>query len=278
MILHGDNLDVMRDLLSKGTRAHLVYMDPPFNTGRDFAFKPRDGGPEEHAYSDKWPSLDAFLEALRDRVVAARDLLTADGCLFLHCDPETSHYVKVMLDGVFGRACYANEIVWRYRRWPSGAKHFQWMHDVLLRYVRDHKAEPRWVQFYEPLSDSTIRAGGDRKQVAKFDDDGRRHRGLTAEPSKGAPLSDVWEIPVVAPSGQERTGYPTQKPEALLERIITACSYPGDTVLDPYCGSGTTIAVAERLGRVGIGIDASPVAIRVATQRLTPSAQLALPI
>lgn len=268
MLHHGDNLEVMRRLHAEGERVHLAYLDPPFNTGRDFTFKPRGAGPEEHAYSDRWPSLEAFVEALRERVAVVRDLLTPDGTMVLHVDPETSHYVKVMLDGVFGRQCFANEIVWRYRRWPTPARHFQRMHDVLLRYVRDPNVEPRWTQLYEELAESTRATWGDRKQRAVVKDGKRARSESTDAPSVGVAMSDVWEIPVIAPSGGERTGYPTQKPEALLERVVTGCSLPGDTVIDPYAGSGTTMAVAEKLGRRWIGIDASPVAVRVASERM----------
>lgn len=270
-LLHGDNLDHMRALHAEGVRVHLAYLDPPFNTGRDFAYKPRDGGPEEHAYSDKWPSLEAFVAAMRERVVAVRDMLTPDGCMILHCDPETSHYVKVMLDGVFGRDSYANEIVWRYRRWPSPSSHFQRMHDTLLRYVRDAGQDPRWNQLYEPVSKGILAKWGTSKQKADAGDGrgNKRRSTRTSETSPGAAMSDVWsDISFLAPVATERTGYPTQKPEPLLRRIIESCSHPGDTVLDPYCGSGTSGATALGLGRNWIGIDASPVAIRVASARL----------
>ncbi len=103
--IHADNLVGMAQLAAEGVQAHLAYLDPPFNTGRDFSTKSVGGG-KQHAYSDKWPSLDAFIAALRERCVATRDLLTADGCMVLHCDPETSHYVKVMLDGESWRTRY----------------------------------------------------------------------------------------------------------------------------------------------------------------------------
>jgi DNA modification methylase len=258
----------MLALHADGVRVHLAYLDPPFNTGRDFAYKPRDGGPEEHAYSDKWPSLEAFVAALRERAVAVRELLTPDGCMVLHCDPQTSHYVKVMLDGVFGRQCYANEIVWRYRRWPSPSRHFQRVHDTILRYVRDSATEPRWNQLYEPLAETTVQTHGTTKQQAVWREGRARYAGKSDEESPGVAMGDVWEIGIVAPTGVERTGYPTQKPEPLLRRIIESCSNIGDTVLDPYCGSATSGAVAQALGRNWIGIDESPVAIRVASARL----------
>jgi hypothetical protein len=269
MGLHlGDNLPIMRKLHARGARVHLAYLDPPFNTGEDFMFQ--RGGKAELAYRDKWSSFDAWLSALRARAAAVRDLLTLDGCVFVHVDPKSSHYVKVMLDHLFGRDCYANEIIWRYRRWPTPQPHFQRMHDTLLRYVRDRRQRPRWSQLYDPLSKSTMAGTGGRRQHKRWDAAAGKSVGmtLTDEASPGAFMADVWEIPLLAPNAVEGTGYPTQKPEALLERVLTACSYQGDTVLDPYFGSGTTGVVAKRLGRRWVGIDASPVAVRVAGARL----------
>lgn len=266
-IFLGDNLDVMRRLFDDHQRVHLTYADPPYKTGDDFYFKPRGGGPREFAFSDRWPSLDAYLTALRERLVAARDLLTEDGSLVLHVDPTHGHEVRRVLDSVFGPACFANEIIWRYRRWPTPARSFQRMHDALFLYRRNPKAEPRWTQLYEPLTPSTMARFGDRKKY-KFNDGDRVRSVVTDEPSPGSRMSDVWDIPIIAPVSRERTGYPTQKPKALLERIISACSHEGDTVLDPYCGSGTTLVVAKRLRRTGIGIDISPLAVRVSRERL----------
>lgn len=277
-LIHGDNLAAMADLLAEGVRAHLIYADPPFFTQRAFYYE--RGGSRELAFDDRWPSLETYVEALRLRCVAARDLLTPDGCIVVHVDPSTSHYVKVMLDGVFGRECFANEIVWRYRRWPTPTPHFQGMHDVLLRYVRDASAKPRWTQLYEPLSAHTLKSWGGKKQRMTTDANGRHVKSIVGDQdSPGALLSDVWEIGVIAPPSAERTGYPTQKPEKLLDRLISACTHPGDAVLDPYCGSGTTLAVAHRLGREAIGIDAGDVAIRVASARLAPKReQIPLPV
>lgn len=258
-IVCGDNLEVMRAM--PPACVHLVYGDAPYFTNRDFMTD--DGRP---AYSDRWPSLDAFVANLRDRCAAARDLLTDDGTLVLQVDPETSHYVKVMLDGVFGRECYRNEIVWRYRKWGSPTPNFQRCHDVLLRYARQ-PARQRWNQLYEPRSASTLATWGDGRVISKTID-GKRVTVQTDEPSPGTQMSDVWEIPIVAPSGNERLGYPTQKPRALAERVIAACSHPGDVVLDPWSGSATHVSAAVHLGRSGIGIDLSPVAVEVGTARL----------
>src|SRR5690606_33999234 len=153
--------------------------------------------------------------------------------------------------------------------WPSKTRNFQRVHDVLLRYVRDPQVEPRFNQLYEPLAPSTRATWGDKKQRAVTDDTGRRVRSSTTdEESLGTPLGDVWEVSIVAPVAKERTGYPTQKPEALLQRLIEACTNPGDLVLDPYMGSGTTLAVALRNGRRAIGLDVGAEAHTVTRQRL----------
>jgi DNA modification methylase len=175
----------------------------------------------------------------------------------------------VLCDEIFGADCFASEIVWRYRRWPSKTKNFQRVHDVLLRYVRDSRHEPRFRQLYEPLAASTLATWGDRKQRAVVDAKGQRLRSSsTEEATPGTPLGDVWEIGIVAPVAKERTGYPTQKPEALLTRLVEACTQPGDVVLDPYAGSGTTLAVCARLGRPAFGIDMNRRAVTIATRRL----------
>jgi site-specific DNA-methyltransferase (adenine-specific) len=135
--------------------------------------------------------------------------------------------------------------------------------------VKDPSVRPRFRQLYEPLAPSTLATWGTRKQRAIVGDDGRRTRSSkTREPTPGAPLGDVWDIGIVAPVARERTGYPTQKPEALIERLVSACSDPGDWVLDPYLGSGTTAAVCARLDRLHVGIDMNPDAIAITRQRL----------
>lgn len=261
----------------------LAYLDPPFLTGRAFeaveapsarTASPRERGPlrarpRTFAFDDRWSSKGAYLEALGQRLVLVRDLLAPHGSVVVHVDSKTSHYVKVLCDEIFGDDAFASEIIWRYRRWPSKTPNFQRVHDVLLRYRKDPKVAPRWNQPYEPLAASTVATWGTKKQRAVFEEDGRRARSSTTEEAtKGVPMGDVWEIGVLAPVSRERTGYPSQKPEALLERIVGALSNPGDVVLDPYAGSGTTLAVAAKLGRVFVGMDASDVAVGIARTRL----------
>ena len=263
-LIQGDNLEVLERLgASCAAKVTLAYLDPPFLTGR--VHYTSDG---RVAFDDRWSSRALFLASLRSCIAAVRVLLAPHGSMVLHLDPNTSHYAKVVCDEVFGERCFASEIVWRYRRWPSKTPNFQRVHDVLLRYRKDPKAAPRWNQPYEPLAASTLATWGTSRQQKTTGAKGQRVSKTTVEPSQGAPMGDVWEVGVLAPVATERTGYPTQKPEALLERLIGALSDPGDVVLDPYAGSGTSLVVAARMGRAFIGIDASDVAIEVARDRL----------
>ena len=280
---HGDNLAVLRALAEdRRETVTLAYLDPPFFTGRVHRAVDRGklaGEREERdAFDDRWCDRAAYLEALAPRLALVRDLLAPHGSVVVHVDPKTSHYVKVLCDEIFGDDCFASEIVWRYRRWPSKTPNFQRVHDVLLRYRKDAAARPRWTPLYEPLAPSTLATWGTGKQRAVVEASGRRARSSTTdEPTRGVPMGDVWEIGVLAPVARERTGYPTQKPEALLERLVDALTDPGDVVLDPYAGSGTTLAVAARRGRYFVGIDASDVAIGIARARLETPADRAYP-
>jgi hypothetical protein len=276
-LLEGDNLRVLRGLAATHAgAASLAYLDPPFFTNREHAAwlrkagAPRTSRTRVHAFDDRWTDLPAYLDALGVRLDATRALLAPHGSIVVHVDPKTSHYVRVLGDEIFGADAFASEIVWRYRRWPSKTPNFQRVHDVLLRWRKDPRCTaPRWNQPYEPLAASTLATWGTRKQRAVFAKDGRRARSSsTDEPTAGVPMGDVWEIGVIAPIARERTGYPSQKPEALLERLLGALTDPGDLVLDPYAGSGTTLAVAARMDRGFLGIDASPVALQTARDRL----------
>lgn len=280
-LLLGDNRVSLATLLPElRGQVTLAYMDPPFLTNRAFEAidkdtkVPRSGPlktrPKKFAFDDRWAGGRAeYLESIGQRLVLIKEMLAPHGSVIVHVDPKTSHYIKVMCDEIFGDEAFASEIVWRYRRWPSKTPNFQRVHDVLLRYRKDPKATPRWNQPYEPLAASTLATWGTNKQRAVIEEDGRRSRSSTTEEAtKGVPMGDVWEIGVIAPMSRERTGYPSQKPEALLTRVVEALSNPGDIVLDPYAGSGTTLAVAAKLGRVFVGMDASEVAFGIARTRL----------
>ena len=282
-LVQGDNRRALADLAGDlSERVTLAYLDPPFLTGRaheaiikDPSVRARDRSgplkarPKKFAFDDRWSSRAEYLGSIGQRLVLIRELLAPHGSVVVHVDPKTSHYVKVLGDEIFGEDAFASEIIWRYRRWPSKTPNFQRVHDVLLRWRKDPKTKPRFNVPYEPLAASTLATWGTNKQRAIVEKDGRRARSSTTEEaSKGVPMGDVWEIGVIAPVSRERTGYPSQKPEALLERLILALSDEGDIVLDPYAGSGTTLAVAARLGRTFVGIDQSEVALTIATNRL----------
>ncbi|HTV23429.1 MAG TPA: DNA methyltransferase, partial [Polyangiaceae bacterium] len=157
-LVQGDNLAALRALRERHAgEVTLAYLDPPFFTGKEHVriTRKREGRGKilrsaSPAFDDRWESLPSYLTALRDRVAAARELLADHGSLVLHLDPKTSHYAKLICDEVFGPRCFASEIIWRYRRWPSKTKNFQRVHDVLLRYVKDARVEPRFHQLYEP--------------------------------------------------------------------------------------------------------------------------------
>lgn len=281
-LVQGDNCRALAELASDlSEKVTFAYLDPPFLTGRAHEAIVQTGTPAKErsgplkaraksfAFDDRWSSRAEYLESIGQRLVLIRELLAPHGSVVLHVDSKTSHYLKVLGDEIFGEECFASEIIWRYRRWPSKTPNFQRVHDVLLRWRKCAKTKPRFNVPYEPLAASTLATWGKNKQRAIFEKDGRRARSSTTEEAtQGVPMGDVWEIGVIAPVSRERTGYPTQKPEALLERLILALSDEGEVVLDPYAGSGTTLAVAARLGRRFVGIDQSEVALGIATNRL----------
>jgi DNA modification methylase len=269
-LVFGDNLAALERLRdTHESKVTLAYLDPPYLTGRVHEAIDRGTRARRAAFDDRWTDRAEYLEHLRARMVAIKDLLAPHGSVVVHIDSRTSHYVKVLCDEIFGDDAFASEIVWRYRRWPSKTENFQRVHDILLRFRKDPSVRPRYNMLFEPLAASTLATWGTKKQRAVVDESGRRLRSSsTEEPTRGVPMGDVWDIGVIAPVSRERTGYPSQKPEALLERLVLALSDPGDWVLDPYAGSGTTLAVAARLGRRFLGIDQSEVAIETTRKRL----------
>jgi site-specific DNA-methyltransferase (adenine-specific) len=212
-------------------------------------------------------SMMAYLVNMTARLMPLRRVLKSTGSIYLHCDPTASHYLKLVMDTIFGKENFKNEIVWTYRRWPSKSKSFQRMHDILLFYVKDNKSDYTFNTIFQPLADITLKIHKGKKQQAVIID-GQRFSKDQIEESGGTPIPDYWYIPAIAGNARERLGYPTQKPEALLERIIEASSKEGDWILDPFCGCGTTVAVAEKLHRNWAGIDISMQAINVIAQRM----------
>ena len=272
-LVHADNRAAILALLGElEGRVDLLYIDPPFATGGSFSARTGPGAEEVLAYDDRWEvGLGDYLSRMLEQLELFRALLSPRGTIFLHCDWHVSHYLRCLLDEVFGEGAFKNEIVWRYRRWPAKTKSFQRMHDVLFWYGKAPNDSHAWTPLYEGLAPSTQKTWGTKRQVADFST-GRRRPSQTTEETLGAPMADVWDIGIIAPIARERVGYPTQKPEALLRRVIEAASRPGDLVADFFAGSGTTLAVAEKLGRRWVGCDLGRVAVHTTKKRL-----LALP-
>ena len=249
-LIQAEMLDAIR--LIPPQSVALVYLDPPFAANRVFA--DRAG-----AFDDRWHDLTAYLAWLKARLIALREILTPNGSLFLHLDRRASHYAKVMLDDVWGMAHFRNEIIWHYTGGGRSRTVFSHKHDTILWYS-NHASE--WTFNRDALRQPYKPSSGYAKS-------GIRSAGKHYMPHPdGTPPDDVWTIPMINPLARERVGYPTQKPERLLERIITAASNPYDLVVDVCCGSGTTAVVAQKLGRRWIAADQSPQAIEVTRQRL----------
>ncbi len=263
-IVLGDNLDVLVTLPSR--MAGLIYIDPPFNTGqtrervtlrtvRDADGDRRGFQGERYrtirtgtsSYVDDRQDYLAFLEP---RLIEARRILTDDGSFFFHIDYREAHYCKLLLDGIFGRSSFMNEIVWAYdyggrpkRRWPA-------KHDTIFWYAVDPQ---NYVFNYAAIDRIPYMAPG----------------LVGAEKAaRGKTPTDVWWSTIVSPTGKEKTGYPTQKPVKILERVVTVHSQPGDLVVDFFAGSGTTGEAAARNGRRYLLIDSNPEAVRVMARRL----------
>lgn len=269
-IFFGDNLHILRALPSNSI--DLIYIDPPFFSGRNYNQIWGDDN-EVRTFHDIWEDgLPSYMVWLNARLWEMRRALKDTGSIYVHCDWHASHYIKAEMDKIFGYDNFMAEIIWRYRRWPAKTKNFQRMHDVMLFYTKVISDNNTFNQMYEELAQSTLQTFGRKRQKADFSS-GHRKPSVLEEETKGAPLSDVWDIGIIAPISKERIGYPTQKPEALLERIIKVSSKEGDIIADFFMGGGTTCAVAQKLNRRFIGCDISRVGISVTLNRLIKDAE-----
>lgn len=281
LLFHGDNKEVLAHLLACGFRGkvNLIYIDPPFDSGADYVRKVSLRGAkgtakldgetytlgEQIQYTDIWAN-DNYLQFMYERLLLLKELLADGGSIFLHCDSGKSHHLRCLMDEVFGPNKFLNEIVWSYRRWPSDTDAFQSMHDTILYYVLELSKSRTFHRTYEDASESYMKRFGGKTQ--RLDEETGTRKITVEEETKGMPLRDVWEISIVAGFKGERTQYPTQKPEELLARIVGNCSNPGDFVLDCFIGSGTTAAVAQKLGRRWIGCDINKGAVQTTAKRL----------
>lgn len=258
-IRQGDCLDLAP--LVKPESVRLILVDPPFNTGRTRQGKLKESGtPAE--YADEWPTRDDYVNWLEARVRAMATCLIPGGSLVLHCPPEVSHVIRLMLEKVFGDDAFVNEIIWHYTGGGRSRSRFSSKHDSLLWFAPcgrggSYTFQPARIR--EAYAQSSGYARGGIKSGS----------GKLYQPHPDGKLpDDVWQIPIVNPLASERVGYPTQKPLALYERLVLALSDPGDLVADFFCGSGTSLVAAARHGRTWLGCDLSEVAVTTTRRRL----------
>ena len=267
-VRHGDCLAVVGGLATESV--DLVYVDPPFFTQKTHSLVTRDRA-TTFQFSDEWKSRAEYVEFLRARLKQFLRVLKANGSLFFHCDTNASHHIRCLIDEVFGEAMFRSEIIWHYRRWSNSQRNPLPSHQTIFFYSKTDAYE--YHQLFEGYSPSTNvdqilqRRQRDEhgKSVYARDKEGNI---VSDGHKKGVPIADVWDIPFLNPKAKERVGYPTQKPILLLERIISLVTSPGGLVLDPFCGSGTTLVAAELLGRNSLGVDVSAEAVQLATRRL----------
>lgn len=259
-----DNLERLRQMDPESV--DLIYLDPPFFSNRHYEVIWGDEA-EVRSFEDRWKGgIKQYVKWMKLRVAQMHRVLKPGGSLYLHCDWHASHHLRFMLDGIFEPNGFQNEIIWSYRRWPSPSSHFQRMHDTIFFYAKSADGPSTFNVEFEPNSESYTKRFKGKTQV--LDPDGGTRKLTLDAPSKGLPRRDVWDLSILAGSSKERLGYPTQKPETLLARIIEASTDPGDVVLDPFCGCGTTIAVAQQMQRRWIGIDISLTAAEIMKARV----------
>jgi len=291
----------VREEIEKEGGIKLIYIDPPFAVGSDFSFDIQINGEtaekkqsviEEIAYRDTWgKGISSYLSMMYERLKLMYNLLADDGSIYVHCDYRVSSYLKLLLDDIYGSDNFKNNVIWYYRRWTAGSGSFQKMHDDILFFSKSENFElnPVYIETTEGQKRkhekgwdrNTVKINGKRQpQLLVYNQDkvdeavqkGRinldDYARVVQVNSNETIAPDVWEINYINSQATERIDYPTQKPEALLERIIKASSNEGDLVADFFCGSGTTAAVAEKLGRKWIATDLGRFAIHTTRKRM----------
>lgn len=268
MLIQDDCLNGLKTL--KHCTVDMIYLDPPFFTQKQHMLRSAAG--TVYGFSDVWSSRGDYLAFLKERLIEMRRVLKDTGSIFLHCDSTSSHYIRLLLDEVFGEQQFRSEIIWSYKRWSNAKKGLLSGHQTIFFYSKSSRYKFN-VQYgtYSPTTNldqilqERIR-NADGKVIYKRDERGNT---VPAKEKQGVPMSDVWEIPFLNPKAKERTGYPTQKPIELLQRIIRISTDEGDFIADPFCGSGSTLVAAKLLRRDYIGMDNSPAAIQLCRERLS---------
>ena len=289
-----DNLFILRGMNSECV--DLIYLDPPFNSKANYA-APIGSEAAGAEFKDTWALSDidvewinlieakhpalyrillatmtsndkSYLVYMAARLLEMHRILKPTGSIYLHCDPTMSHYLKLLMDAIFGRDKFLNEVIWHYGKWTNASKFFQRNHDVIFFYSKnkDYSFNKLFQEFSQKTAIAKYNRKVDDRGVSVQDKDSPVD--VTKKKEKGVAMHDVWNIPFIHPMSKERTGYPTQKPLDLLRRIITASSNDGDLVLDPFCGCATACIAAELEERQWIGIDISPKAADLVKQRM----------
>lgn len=243
----------------------LIYLDPPFFSNRHYEVIWGDEA-EVRSFEDRWEGgIHVYVAWMRERMLEIRRILKPTGTVYLHCDHHASHYLKVMMDEVFGSRQFVNEIIWHYE--SAGGAPKKWLHrnhDTILRYAASNPKLVTWNRPLKPWPQSTLDKWQKDEDGLIYHQNGKQRYYVNPE---GKYDDDVWDL-TFSTRSRERLGYPTQKPEALLEKILSASSNKGDVVLDPFCGCGTALVAAEKLKRHWIGIDISPTAVGLMSRRL----------
>jgi len=285
VIYCGDNLIWLKKFPENSI--DLIYLDPPFFSNKHYEVIFNDGE-EIRSFQDRWKGgINHYIEWMKERIFELNRILKDTGSFYLHCDWHASHYLKVICDEIFGYNNFRNEIIWHYRRWTNVQKQYQKMHDVILFYSKTNKnvfnpievemSDSQRNKFQRGYDTNVIHTKDkttrqiiiyDIEKVKKARIDISNYDNVVNRESPKVLSSDVWTLPTINSQARERMGYPTQKPELLLEKIIRASSNKKDLILDPFCGCGTTIAVAQRLKRKWIGIDVSPSACKLMKNRV----------
>lgn len=269
-VLLGDCLNVIEDINRSGLLFDLIYLDPPFGTQKNHQLTTRDGE-KKFEYRDVWRNQEEYGMFIYDRIEKMRTVLKDTGSIFFHCNSNSSNIARYVLDEIFGPRAFVSEIIWTYRRWSNSQKGLIPSHQVIYFYAKTDA-----FKFNQILTDYSETTNADQilqrrirdgrgKAVYERDENGEV---VLSSAKRGVPLGDVWEIPYLNPKATERVGYPTQKPILLLERIIELVTSPGDLILDPFCGSGTTLVAAKLNNRDAIGIDVLPEAVQLTKERL----------